>query len=107
MGGVGGGKEFDSKVIDSKGEGGRQGGVGPKTRGVCHRSVAMGLEVVEKAFVGDDTGFLESVHPLSDFDLDIATWSTMCRSEYSTTTLCGISLRWIRMNWKLAIGLLR
>ena len=73
MGGVVGGKEFDSEVIDSEGEGGRQGGVVPMTRGVCHRSVAMGLEVADKAFVGDDTGFLESVHPLSDLDVDIAT----------------------------------
>ena len=67
----------------------------------------MGLEVADKVFVGNDTGFLESVHPLSDFDLYIATWSAMGRREYSTTTLCEMSLRWIRMNWKLAIWLLR
>ena len=47
--------------------------MGPKTRGVCHRSVSVGLEVADKAFVGDDAGFLESVHPLSDLDVDIAT----------------------------------
>ena len=33
----------------------------------------MGLEVAEKAFVGNDTGFLESVNLLSDIDIDIAT----------------------------------
>ena len=33
----------------------------------------MGLEVTYKAFVVDYVGFLESVHPLSDIDLDIAT----------------------------------
>ena len=45
----------------------------PKTRGVCQRSVAVGLEVADKAFVGDDSGFLDSVHPLSDLDVDTAT----------------------------------
>ena len=33
----------------------------------------MGLEVSDKAFVGDDTGFLESVHILPDIDVDVAT----------------------------------
>ena len=33
----------------------------------------MGLEVSYKAFVGNDVGFIESVHPLSDIDVDIAT----------------------------------
>ena len=47
--------------------------MGPKTRGVFHRSVSVGLEVAYKAFVGDDVGFLESVHPLSDLDVHIAT----------------------------------
>ena len=32
----------------------------------------MGLEVADKALVGNDDGFLMSVHPLSDFDVDIA-----------------------------------
>ena len=71
VGGVSGGKEIDSEVIYSEGEGGRQGCVGPSTRGVGHRSVAMGLEVADKAPVGDDAGFLESVHPLSDLNIDI------------------------------------
>ena len=73
MGGVVSGKEFDSKVIYIEGEGGRWGGVGPKTRGVFHRSVSMGLEVAYKAFVGNDAGLLESVHPLYDPYVDIAT----------------------------------
>ena len=33
----------------------------------------MGLEVAYKAFVDNDAGFLESVHPLSDIDVDVAT----------------------------------
>ena len=33
----------------------------------------MGLEVVYKVFVGDDAGFLESVHPLSGINVDVAT----------------------------------
>ena len=47
--------------------------MGPKDRGVFHRSVYVGLEVAYKAFVGDDAGFLESVHPLSYIDVDLAT----------------------------------
>ena len=31
---------------------------GSNTGGVCHMSVAMGLEVAEKALVGDDDGLL-------------------------------------------------
>ena len=48
--------------------------MGPNTRGVRHRSVAVGLEVVDKAFVGDDASLLESVHHLSDIDVDTATY---------------------------------
>ena len=47
--------------------------MGPKTRVVFHRSVSVGLEVAYKEFVGDDDGFLESIHPLSDIDVDVAT----------------------------------
>ena len=72
VGGVVCGKELDSRVIYSEGEGGRQVCVGPKTRGVGHRIIAMGLEVADKALVDDDSSFLESVHPLSGIDVDIA-----------------------------------
>ena len=37
----------------------------PNTRVVCHRSVSVGLDVADKAFVGNDAGFLESVYSLS------------------------------------------
>ena len=33
----------------------------------------MGLEVAHNAFVVNDAGFLESLHPLSDIDIDVAT----------------------------------
>ena len=33
----------------------------------------MGLEVVYKAFVGNDAGFLDSVHSLYDLNVDVAT----------------------------------
>ena len=72
VGGIVSGKELDSKVIYVEGEGGRQVFVGPNTRGVGHRSLVVGLEVADKGLVGDDAGFLESVHPLSDIDVDIA-----------------------------------
>ena len=39
----------------------------------------MGLEVAYKAFVGDDAGFLESVHPLSDLNVDVST--RVCEGE--------------------------
>ena len=45
----------------------------PKTGGVCHRSVSVGLEVADETFVGNDDRLLESVHPLPDLDIDIAT----------------------------------
>ena len=54
VGGVLGGNKFDSKVINSKGECGRQGGVGPNTRGVCHRSV--GFVVDEHLCLLDGVG---------------------------------------------------
>ena len=44
----------------------------PKTRGVYHRSVAVGVEVSDEALIGDDAGFLYTIHPLPDFDVDIA-----------------------------------
>ena len=72
MGGVVGSKEIDSEVIYIDGESDRQGCVDPKTRGVHHSSLAMGLEVADKTLLGDDAGFLEYVHPFSNFDLDIA-----------------------------------
>ena len=46
--------------------------MGPKTGGVRHRSVAAGLEVADKVLVGNDASFMYSIHPLSDFDVDIA-----------------------------------
>ena len=33
----------------------------------------MGLEVADETFVGNDDRLLESVHPLPDLDIDIAT----------------------------------
>ena len=33
----------------------------------------MGLDIVYKTFVGTDSEFLESIHPLSDIDVDVAT----------------------------------
>ena len=47
--------------------------MGPKAGGVRHRIVAVGMEVAYKALVGYDAGFLYSIHPLSDFEVDIST----------------------------------
>ena len=46
--------------------------MGPKTGGVRHRSVAVGLEVADKAIVGDDAVFFQPIHALLDFDVDIS-----------------------------------
>ena len=44
----------------------------PKTGGVRHRSLSVGLDVLDKALIGNDAGFLQTIHPLPDFDVDIA-----------------------------------
>ena len=72
MGGVGCGEELDTEVVDSEGEGGVQGCVCPKDRGVRHRSVAVGLEVADEALVGNDADFFQPIHSLQDFDVDIS-----------------------------------
>ena len=55
--GVVGGEGLDTGVVYSEDEGGGQGCVGPKTRGVRHRGLSVGLEVADKTFVGNDAGF--------------------------------------------------
>ena len=45
----------------------------PKARSVFHRVVSMGLWVAYKAFIGNDTSFLEPIHTLSGIDVDVAT----------------------------------
>ena len=67
------GKELDTKVVHSEGEGGGQGCVCSKSGGVRHRGVAMGLEVADEALVGDDSGFFLPIHSLLEFDVDIST----------------------------------
>ena len=65
-------QKLDYKVVYSKVEGGGKDRMGPKARGILYRGVSMGLEVAYKAFVGNDSGFLEPIHPLSDLDVDVA-----------------------------------
>ena len=48
--------------------------MGPNARGIFHMGVHMRLEVVYKAFVGNDADFLEAIHTLSDIDMDVAAW---------------------------------
>ena len=59
----------------------------------------MGLEVAYKAFVGNDAGFLHSVNPLSDIDIDVGTRVSDEEKRVFNDH--------IRMYWKLPIGLLR
>ena len=70
--GVVGGEEFDAKVVYIKSESGGKSIMCPKARSILHRGVAMRLDVFYKAFVGDDSGFLDPIHPLSNFDVDLA-----------------------------------
>ena len=44
----------------------------PKSRGVRHRGVSVGLEVEDEALVGNDARFFQPIHSLPDFDVDIA-----------------------------------
>ena len=44
----------------------------PNTRSIFNRGVSVGLEVAYKAFVGDDAGFLEPIHPLYNINVDVA-----------------------------------
>ena len=74
VGGVVGGEELYAKVVYSKGEVGGKGRMDPNAMSIFHRVVSMGLEVSYKKFVGDDAGFLEPIHPLSDINVDIAAW---------------------------------
>ena len=39
---------------------------------IVHRGVSTGLEVANKAFVGDDAGFLYLIQALSDLNVDVA-----------------------------------
>ena len=97
VGGVVGGKELDTEVIYIEGEVCGQGCMVPNTGGVRHRSVAVGLEVAYKALVGDDAGFLYSVHPLSDFDVDIAARVGDGEEGVLIDHLVWVSFRYIRM----------
>ena len=73
VGGFVRGEEFYAKFVYSKGVGEGKGRMDPKARIIFHRGVSMGLEVSYKAFVGDDAGFFECIHPLSDLNVDVAT----------------------------------
>ena len=46
--------------------------MGPKARSIFHRGLSMGLEVDYKAVVGNDSIFLEPIHPLYDINMDVA-----------------------------------
>ena len=66
------GEVFDAEVVHCKGESGRTGGVAPKTWGVTDGVVAVGSEMSLELVIGEDCGFLEAVHTLVDFDVNVA-----------------------------------
>ena len=63
--------------------------MGTNARVIFHRGVPMGLEVAYKAFVRNDTGFLDSIHPLSDIDVDVAAWVSDGEEELFDNHLVG------------------
>ena len=67
-----GSKEFDAKVVYSKGEGGGKGRMCPKARSIFHSGISMVLEDSYKAFVVNDSGLLEPIRPLPDIGIDVA-----------------------------------
>ena len=109
MGGVVGGEKINAKVVYSKGEGGGKGRMGTNVRSIFHRGVSMGLEVAYKVFVGNASGFLEPIHPLSDINVYVAARVRDGEEGVFNDHLVGngISLIRIRMYLKLDIRLLR
>ena len=89
VGGVVSGKEFDVKVVYSKGEGGGKGRMCPKDSSIFHRGVSMGLEVFYKAFVGNDEGLLEPIHALPDIDANVAAQVSDGEERFSNNHLVG------------------
>ncbi len=72
MVGIGCGEILDAKVVEAEEESGEFGAVAPKTRGERHGFVAVGFQFLDKLVERDDSGFLETVHTLAYFDIDIA-----------------------------------
>ena len=52
------GKEIDTEVVQRKCEGDGYSYLGPKARGVLHRSEAVWLEVADEALIDNDAGFI-------------------------------------------------
>ncbi len=63
---------LDTEVINSESEGRATSGVAPKTWGVTDGVVSVWGEVGLELVVRQDGGFLETVHALSDFDVDVS-----------------------------------
>jgi hypothetical protein len=63
---------FDSKVIYDKGETEVAGGVLPETRGLGRGRVAISGQVLGEALVGKDAGLFETLHPLTNLEVDPA-----------------------------------
>ena len=73
--GIGFGKEFDTKIIDSKAESGATVGMTPKsTRGLRDRAVTERRQTGLELIVREDGGLFETVHTLADFDVEDVTF---------------------------------
>ena len=68
---IGFGKELDAEIVDGKGESGWTVGMPPKTRSVRDGEVTEGREMSLELVVRENGGFLETVHTLADFDIDV------------------------------------
>ena len=64
-------EEFDAEVINLEIERGATVGVAPESGCVCDREVTVGGEVRFQLIVCKNGSFLEAVHALADFDVNI------------------------------------
>ena len=69
--GVGFRKEFDAEVINRESERGATIGVAPEAGSVRDREVTVRGKVRGELIIRKDGGFLETVHTLADFDVDV------------------------------------
>jgi hypothetical protein len=70
--GIGCGEILDGKVVNAEDKSGGFGAVSPEAWGEMHGFVSVGVQFLDKLIERDDAGFLETVHALLFFDIDVA-----------------------------------
>lgn len=72
------GEVLDAEIINGEGEGGATCCVTPETGGVTDRVVAVWSKVGLELVIRENGGFLEAIHALPDFDVDVSFGVEMC-----------------------------